>query len=277
MTTHAPSSRIPVSALLVIRNEEPLISRALKSCADLVAEIVVIHDGPCSDRSLELCQRYTNKIFLREYVGEAEPHRVFGLEQCHFPWILQLDADEFLSPNLRRHLPTLVVDNKYDGYEFLWPTWYKSHYYYAYYKLALWRKDRFYFIGAPHEYPKAIDAGVRLKRVQYVLDHKPLYDNLTWRIFRSKWIPWTRIHAQYYLRDFSVLAKYNCPLTDWEPRLKYRLRHPWLAGMIGSALAQIALGLYYSLRHRQPIFLKSGLLMAFYHAYVFTYVGKHKT
>ncbi len=272
-----PPSRLPISVLVIIHNEERLIERALRSFADIVSEIIVIHDGPCTDRSLDICRRYTDKIFIRERVGEAEPHRVFGLEQCHNPWVLQVDADEFLSPKLRARLSNLVQDQRYDGYEFLWPTWYKGKYYYAYYKRALFRKDRFYFIGAPHEYPKTKDKNVRIKRVKYLLEHKPLYDNLTWSTFRTKWIPWTRIHARYYLRDFSSLAKYNCTLTDWEPRLKYRIRHPLLVGIIGSSLVQVGFGLRHFLFQPKWVFLKAGLFMALYHSYLFFYVWKHKT
>ena len=41
-----------ISACLVVHNEEKLIGRCLESIKNLVDEIIVVHDGPCQDKTL---------------------------------------------------------------------------------------------------------------------------------------------------------------------------------------------------------------------------------
>jgi glycosyltransferase involved in cell wall biosynthesis len=268
------SSRLPVSALVVIHNEAKLLDRCLRSCADLVDDIVVIHDGPCNDESLIIAQKYTGRIFIRPRIGEAEPHRVFGIKQCRHDWILFLDGDEFLSTDIRSHLRDWITSQTCDAYEFAWPTWYRGRYYQAFSKRALWRKSRFFFIGAPHEYAKPCDDAAQICRVSSRLEHKPLYDNITWQKWRSKWLPWAKIHASYYQRPFSSLETYNCSLKDWEPVIRYRLKYPLLLGVCGSFGGLMLLGLWQWLRHPHYVFLKSTVLMALYHSTVYYYAWK---
>ena len=82
------------------------------SICDVVDEIVVVHDGPCKDRSLEICKKYGAKIFIREHVGCADPHIPFIIEQAKSKWILKIDADESISSNLRKNLKKIVNNSK---------------------------------------------------------------------------------------------------------------------------------------------------------------------
>lgn len=265
-------SKLPISVVIVIYNEEKMIERCLRSCADVVDEIIVIHDGPCTDRSLDICRQYTDKVLIGERIGEAEPHRVQTYELASNDWVLQLDGDEFLSDELRKQLPALISDPAVQGYDVLWPTLYKGNYLRVYYKRALVNKKFFYFIGAPHENLKPIDGTVLVKRVPYVLEHRPAYDNLTLERFKKKWIPWTRIHAQYYAKDFKDVATFNCSLVDWEPQIRIRIDHPIILGIIGSFVFHVLLGTWNFLKTRQFIFLKSGMLMGLYHVWLYYYV-----
>src|SRR6185503_9360984 len=95
--------------------------------------------------------------------------------------------------------------------EFSWPTWYKGTYTPVYYKTALINKKYFYMIGSPSEYLKPLNKDVRLKRLDYALEHKPPYDNLTFKNFKKKWVPWARIQAEYFRRDFKDIPKWNYP------------------------------------------------------------------
>ena len=77
-----------ISACLVVYNEEKIIKNCLASIKDAVDEIIVVHDGECIDKTLEICKSYTNKIFIKQHIGEAEPHRPFGFKQATGDWIL---------------------------------------------------------------------------------------------------------------------------------------------------------------------------------------------
>ena len=76
----------------------------------MVDEIVLVHDGECEDRTLEIAGRYGCRVFVRPLVGHAEVATVFAYEQAQGEWILTLDADEYLSEPLRQKLRTLVTD-----------------------------------------------------------------------------------------------------------------------------------------------------------------------
>ena len=60
---------IPVSIVIVTKNEEANIEAALDSVKD-AAEIVVI-DSFSSDRTVEICRKYTDKVFQKEWEGFA--------------------------------------------------------------------------------------------------------------------------------------------------------------------------------------------------------------
>jgi len=100
---HPARPRHPrISACVVARNEERLIGRCLASFADLVDEIVFVHDGECEDRTLEIAKEYGCRIFERPLRGHADASKVFAFAQTRHEWILGVDADEFLSEGLAR-------------------------------------------------------------------------------------------------------------------------------------------------------------------------------
>ena len=45
------TQKLPITLVMCVYNEEKIIEKALKSTIDYVSEIVVVHDGPCSDKT----------------------------------------------------------------------------------------------------------------------------------------------------------------------------------------------------------------------------------
>ena len=91
-----------ISACLVVFNEEKLIERCLESLKGAVDEIIIIHDGDCQDNTLKIAATYGAKIYEKPHIGFAEEYRPFAYEQTKNNWILQIDADEFLSDGLKK-------------------------------------------------------------------------------------------------------------------------------------------------------------------------------
>jgi glycosyltransferase involved in cell wall biosynthesis len=87
----------PVSAALIARNEERNIEAALQSLR--WADEVVVVDGGSTDGTLEICRRYTDRIFSREWTGFVD-QKNYAVAQARHDWIFSLDADERLSPEL---------------------------------------------------------------------------------------------------------------------------------------------------------------------------------
>lgn len=87
---------------LITLNEERNLPRALDSLAELWDEIVVVDSGS-SDRTVEIAEARGARVFHRAWNGFAD-QRKFAAAQASHDWILALDADEELSPELRESL-----------------------------------------------------------------------------------------------------------------------------------------------------------------------------
>lgn len=98
-----------VSFLTVVRNEEELLPLRLQEVEAHVDEIVVVHDGECSDQTLELAGKFTDKVVVAPYRGYCEPQRQVGLELCTGDWVLVGDADEQFTLNFRNMLRHYAV------------------------------------------------------------------------------------------------------------------------------------------------------------------------
>ncbi|MBI2137105.1 glycosyltransferase [Candidatus Woesearchaeota archaeon] len=191
-----------ISATVVVYNEESRIKACLDAVRGVVDEIIVVHDGPCSDRTLEIAGRYTKKIFVRPHWGEASPHKPFTLEVASGDWILTVDADEILTPPLRRRLRRLVDDadkESINGYAFYWPFYDKGVRITKGplsrgYKLVLFRKSATVCTGVIHDWYHV--AG-RVRQLDLELDHRQPADNWTFRSFFRKNVPRTVVDARY--------------------------------------------------------------------------------
>jgi glycosyltransferase involved in cell wall biosynthesis len=204
-----------ISACLVVYNEEQLIERCLKSIKEVVDEIVVIHDGECHDRTLEICKKYNAKIFIKEYIGVAEPHRPFSFEQATGDWILQIDADEFLSNELKRNLRSLAERDNIDGFYFRWRLFNQRSSRYCCsgksYKAIFFRKSKLYFLGVPHF---SLSTRGKIEKSELVLCH--VYKKLT--LFKRflKYRKWAKIQASLLRKDFWEISNFQADEKDWE-------------------------------------------------------------
>ncbi len=200
-----------ITACLVVYNEESIIRRCMESIKDVVDEIVIVHDGPCTDNTLNICKEYTNKIFVRPRVKIAEPHRVFAYEQATKNWVLHIDADEYLSDELHENIRELVKDENVDLYRFIWPftdgvkdlTAGIQHPY----RNCLARRSKLYFFGLPRH---AFSTYGNAKNVPLIMKHRPQYNKYTWYLFRTKWLPTrNKLEAEYVWKNPSEIPVYG--------------------------------------------------------------------
>ena len=95
-----------ISAVIVAHNEEKKISDCLRSL-DFVDEIVVVLDK-CTDRTKEIVLGFTDKIIEGSWSIEGARRNV-ALQNATGDWILEIDADERISPRLK--LEILAIKN----------------------------------------------------------------------------------------------------------------------------------------------------------------------
>ena len=83
-----------ISVSMIVKNEEEIIEKALKSVKDF--EEIVITDTGSDDDTFECAQKYTNKTFHFSWIDDFSVARNFSLDQCKNEWRLILDADDEL-------------------------------------------------------------------------------------------------------------------------------------------------------------------------------------
>lgn len=99
--------KVKLSAVVLTFNEEKKIEKCLKSLF-WVDEILVV-DSFSSDNTVPLAKRYTDKILQNSFTGFAT-QRNLGLEKASHEWILILDADEEVSPELAQEIMEIIKE-----------------------------------------------------------------------------------------------------------------------------------------------------------------------
>ena len=141
MTQH----KYNLSVIVITHNEENNIEECLQSVS--WANDLIVVDAQSSDRTVELAEQYTQKIFVKEWLGFAAAKN-FALEQAVNEWVLWLDADERVTPELAKEIQELLHNQtiNHDGFEvarraFFLGKWIKHCGWYPGYVVRLFRKQ----------------------------------------------------------------------------------------------------------------------------------------
>ncbi|MGH7046001.1 MAG: glycosyltransferase family 2 protein [Stellaceae bacterium] len=105
------TSAATISALVVVHDEDRQLADCL-ACLDFADEIVVVLDR-CTDRSREIALRVTDRLIEGAWEREG-PRRHAGIDACRGRWILEIDADERVTPELAREIRQTVAQSPAD-------------------------------------------------------------------------------------------------------------------------------------------------------------------
>jgi glycosyltransferase involved in cell wall biosynthesis len=87
----------PLSAVLITRNAAAVLGPCLESLA--FADEIVVVDSSSSDATAEVAARRGARVVQKEWLGFGR-QKQFAVEQASHDWVLCLDADERVSPQL---------------------------------------------------------------------------------------------------------------------------------------------------------------------------------
>jgi len=108
-----------LSLALIVKNEEKNLKRCLDSVEGLWDELVIVDTGS-TDRTVEIAQRYTDKIYYFEWVDHFAKARNFSFSKCNQPWIMWIDADDILKPedvkNIREQFLDIIKNKPHVDY-----------------------------------------------------------------------------------------------------------------------------------------------------------------
>ncbi len=99
-------ARKPLLSLIVLtHNEELHLKRCLESAKGIAGQLIVVDSGS-SDATLEIARSLKAEIYHHEFRNQAEQFN-WALDNCDIrgEWVLRLDADEYLMPELMREIP----------------------------------------------------------------------------------------------------------------------------------------------------------------------------
>lgn len=272
MDTPIVPKKLPITVAMVLFNNEAIVEKSLKTFADLADEIVIIHDGPCADRTLEIARRYTDRVYVRSHAGSAEAHRIEALELASNDWVLQLDADERLSDELRAALPALIEHPQADIYDLAFHWYLDGVWEQGMYRNVLFRKSRISLIGSIHEYIRPLDASVKTLRVEAPLLHEQELGRFTahGKVKRKKW---SKIHADNLVAGVGRVSKWNYQGTTWHRADELRLRHPVLLGMLATPAFHVFKAFRALIAKRSRFLFRSALMAAGYNYVVYAQVA----
>lgn len=99
-----------ISAVVLTKNEEKNIVDCLETLT-WCDEILVIDDNS-QDRTVEIAQKMGASVFAHPLTNDFSTQRNFGLEQAKNNWVLFVDADERISPELAREIKYKISNIK---------------------------------------------------------------------------------------------------------------------------------------------------------------------
>jgi glycosyltransferase involved in cell wall biosynthesis len=138
------NDKLPITLVVVTLNEEANLRRCLLS-ADF-CEYTIVVDSGSKDGTLDIAKELGAEVLTRNWTGFAE-QKNFGVDAAKTEWVLCLDADEEISPELRRNILSLGEKlDELDGFELNRHAFYLGRFinhsgWYPEWRLFLYRKS----------------------------------------------------------------------------------------------------------------------------------------
>lgn len=98
-------SKLPISVFIIAKNEADRIPLAIRSVRDWVDEVIVIDSGS-EDDTVAVSGSLGARTEYRAWTGYGE-QKVYGESLCRNDWLMNIDADEEITPELRDEILAL--------------------------------------------------------------------------------------------------------------------------------------------------------------------------
>lgn len=111
-----------ISVVIITKNEAKIIEKTLDAVR--WADEIIIVDSFSSDDTVAIARRYTDKVIQREWGGYG-PQKAYAISLATQEWILSIDADEIVSPELAREIvETINLPEAKDTYWLDWQNYF---------------------------------------------------------------------------------------------------------------------------------------------------------
>ncbi|HUI06647.1 MAG TPA: glycosyltransferase family 2 protein [Verrucomicrobiae bacterium] len=231
---------LQLSVAIITMNEERNLPRCLESVRGLAAEIVVIDSGS-TDKTQELARQHGARVEVHPWQGHVA-QKSHALRRCTQPWVLNLDADEALSPELAASIRALFAGSgpNEDGFWVNRRTFYLGdwirHAWYPEWRLRLVRRERADVRGLdPHERLLVDGPTARLQGDLLHYSFRDLRDHL------ERTIRYARIMADSYASQGRSFRWSMFVFSPWYAFFKRLvLKQGWRDGWRGWMIAFVS-------------------------------------
>lgn len=192
----SPTASVTISLAVITKNEARNIARCIESCSGLVGEIVIVDSGSTDD-TVAIARGLGARV-ERHAFDNYGTQKNRALDLATGDWILNLDADEWLSDALRDEIRAAIAAAPADCASFGFPRhnricgafrrfggWRESR------KYRLWRKGKVRWAGSVHEWGE-VAQGFHQRMLRAPMMHD-LGDD--WPLYVSKQIKYAQMQA----------------------------------------------------------------------------------
>lgn len=103
-----------LSVVLITKNEAANIRACLESIS--WADEIIVVDSGSSDDTVAICREFTPHVFVTSDWPGFGPQKNRALDHASMEWVLSLDADERVTPELRTQLVQAMTEGRHDGF-----------------------------------------------------------------------------------------------------------------------------------------------------------------
>jgi glycosyltransferase involved in cell wall biosynthesis len=138
--------KIPVSVVIITKNEEERIADCIRSVIGWADEVIMV-DDESTDKTCEIAENLGAKVLKRKMEIEGR-HRNWACQQAKNDWILSLDADERPTEELKDEITQVISNPDCDSYSiprrnYIGDKWLRWGGQYPSAQVKLFRKDEF--------------------------------------------------------------------------------------------------------------------------------------
>ncbi len=140
-------TKLPISVCIIASNEAHRIGNTLKSVRDWTSEIIVVINDTVTDGTDKVVESFGGKVFREPWKGFLN-QKNSASDKCTQPWLLNLDADEVVTPGLQQEIAAVVAQAEASCVAYEFPRcafylgrWIRHGDWYPDRVLRLWRRE----------------------------------------------------------------------------------------------------------------------------------------
>lgn len=202
-----------ISVIILTLNESKHLARCLESMRQVSEDIYII-DAFSTDDTLEIAARYNAKVYQRKWISYANQFQ-WALDNCPIstPWVMRMDADEYLEPALVKEINSLEVPAKITGIYIRRKVLFKGKWiryggFYPHTLLRIWRNTAGSIEQRWMDEHIVISGGETMQLKEHIVDHN--LNSIHW---------WVNKHNNYAIREMVDLLNIKYRFLEQDDRL----------------------------------------------------------